>query len=31
MPDSIGNWEATTFGISAATAMQAINHNLGVP
>jgi hypothetical protein len=31
MPDSIGNLEATTFGISAATAMQAINHNLGVP
>ena len=31
MPDSIGNQEATTFGISAATAMQAINHNLDVP
>ena len=31
MPDSVGNREATTFGISAATAMQAINQNLGMP
>ena len=31
IPDSINNREATTFGVSAITAMQALNHNLGVP
>ena len=31
IPDSINNREAATFGVSAVTAMQALNHNLGVP
>jgi NADPH:quinone reductase-like Zn-dependent oxidoreductase len=31
IPDSINNQEATTYGVSAITAMQALNHNLGVP
>jgi NADPH:quinone reductase-like Zn-dependent oxidoreductase len=31
IPDSLSNREATTFGVSAITAMQALNHNLGVP
>lgn len=31
IPDGIGNREATTFGVSAITAMQALNIHLGVP
>lgn len=31
VPEHINDMEAPTYGVSAVTAMQALNHNLGVP